>query len=196
MNNRFKSCLLYPFVRSLQSKETQKVHQRFRAISAAESKKSGSAAADRLLQSPISQYFARFSPKMHEKTSFVLVDKRGFFDGEEGKTRTTIPAARCLWHHFWHPKWWTAFLCCGLIYVNYGRYPNILCSFTEKAQDMDFTDIVYPIKGSGLSLKDEIPDVLTRGFLQSCSVCHTICRKCFFDLVNDFITALCFSAEF
>lgn len=32
------------------------------------------------LQSPISLYFARISPKMQEKTSFVVVDKRGFFD--------------------------------------------------------------------------------------------------------------------
>ena len=39
VNNRFKSCLLNTFVLSLQSKETQKVHQRFRAVSAAECKK-------------------------------------------------------------------------------------------------------------------------------------------------------------
>ena len=86
--NRFKSYLLNTFVLSLQSKETQKVHQRFRAVSAAESKKTGSEAADRPLRSPILLCFARFLPKMQEKTSFVLVDKRGFFDVKERQNDT------------------------------------------------------------------------------------------------------------
>ena len=72
------------FVLSLQSKETQKVHQRFRTVSAAERKKLGSEAAERPLRSPISLYFTRFTPKMQEKTSLVLVDKRGFFHGGVG----------------------------------------------------------------------------------------------------------------
>ena len=57
-------------------KETQKVHQRFRAGGAAENKKTGSEATDRLLRSPISLNFVRFLPKMQEKTSLALVDKR------------------------------------------------------------------------------------------------------------------------
>ena len=50
-------------------------------VSVAESKQSGSEAADRPLRSPILLFSARFSLKMQEKTSFALVDKRGFFDG-------------------------------------------------------------------------------------------------------------------
>ena len=84
LNIWFKSRLLNTFVLSLQSKETQKVHQRFQPFSGSEHKKSGPEAADRPLRSPISLNFARFSPKMQEETSFALVDKRGFFDGGEG----------------------------------------------------------------------------------------------------------------
>ena len=68
--------------------QMQKVHQRYCPFPGLERKKSGSEVADRPLRSPISLYFARFSPKMQEKTSFVVVDKRGFFDGRGSKTRT------------------------------------------------------------------------------------------------------------
>jgi hypothetical protein len=54
VNIWFDSRLLNTFVLSLQSKETQKVHQHFQPFPAAESKKSGSEAADRPLRSPIS----------------------------------------------------------------------------------------------------------------------------------------------
>ena len=88
MNSRFDSRLLHLFVLSLQSKETQKVHQHFRAVPASESKKSGSEAANRPHRSPIYPYLARFYPKMQEKTPFAVVDKRGFFDGRGGGIRT------------------------------------------------------------------------------------------------------------
>ena len=88
MNSRFDSRLLHLFVLSLQSKETQKVHQHFRAVPASESKKSGSEAANRPHRSPIYPYLARFYPKMQEKTPFAVVDKRGFFDGRGRRTRT------------------------------------------------------------------------------------------------------------
>lgn len=39
------------------------------------------------LQSQISLCFARISPKMQEKTSFVVVDKRGFFDVKRVRKR-------------------------------------------------------------------------------------------------------------
>jgi hypothetical protein len=80
VNIWFKSCLLHLFVLSLQSKETQKVHQRFQPFSSPERKKSGFGAANRPLRSPISLHSVPFSPKMQEETSFALVDKRGFFD--------------------------------------------------------------------------------------------------------------------
>ena len=81
-------CLLHLFVLSLQSKETQKVHQHFRAVPASESKKPGSEAANRPHRSPIYPYLARFYPKMQEKTPFAVVDKRGFFDGGVRGIRT------------------------------------------------------------------------------------------------------------
>jgi hypothetical protein len=87
VNSRFDSRLLHLFVLSLQSKETQKVHQHFRAVPASESKKSGSEAANRPHRSPIYPYLARFYPKMQEKTPFAVVDKRGFFDGGGGGSR-------------------------------------------------------------------------------------------------------------
>ena len=40
------------------------------------------------LRSPISLCIARISPKMQKETSFVVVDKRGFFDGGRYRTRT------------------------------------------------------------------------------------------------------------
>ena len=77
----FKSLTFDFFARSLQSKETQKVHQHFRAFSAPENKKSGSAAAGLLHWSPKTPIFARFLPKMRKETPSVVVDKRRFFYG-------------------------------------------------------------------------------------------------------------------
>ena len=84
----FKSLTFDFFARSLQSKETQKVHQHFRAFSAPENKKSGSAAAGLLHWSPKTPIFARFLPKMRKETPSVVVDKRRFFYGGQGWIRT------------------------------------------------------------------------------------------------------------
>ena len=62
VNIRFKSRLLHLFVPSWHSKKTQKVHQRFRGVSAAESNNSGLEAADRPVRSPILLDFALFLP--------------------------------------------------------------------------------------------------------------------------------------
>jgi hypothetical protein len=51
----------------LWSKETQKVHRCFRAISAAESKKSSSVAANRPLQSPFFNIAPVFCPESKKK---------------------------------------------------------------------------------------------------------------------------------
>ena len=75
-------------------KEPQKVHQPFRPDPTPERKKSGSEVADRPLRSPISLYFARFTPKMQEKTSFAMVDKRGFFVGSGWRIRTLTNGVR------------------------------------------------------------------------------------------------------
>ena len=69
------------FWSSLQSKETQKVHQRFSPFLPPEMKKTGFRTADPSPESPILPVFARFLPKTQEKTPFVAVDKRGFFHG-------------------------------------------------------------------------------------------------------------------
>ena len=95
MNIWFKSCLLNTFVLSLRSKETQKVHQRFRLLSRPESKKSGSEVADRPLRSPITLCFALFPPKMQGKTSLALVDKRGVFVGGSEGSRTPVRKPVC-----------------------------------------------------------------------------------------------------
>ena len=80
-NIRFKSHTLNTFSSCLQSKEILCVHRRFRTVSAAESKKSGFGAADRPLQSPFFYDSPCILPRKQEKTSLVLVDKRGFFYG-------------------------------------------------------------------------------------------------------------------
>ena len=51
-------------------------------------KKSGSEAANRPLQSPFFYYSPCILPWKQEKTSLVLVDKRGFFYGWGGRIRT------------------------------------------------------------------------------------------------------------
>ncbi len=84
----FKSLQPVFFWCSLQSKETQKVHQHFRPFSRPENKKSGFRTADRPSESPKLPDFARFLPKMQEKTPFAVVDKRGFFFGWGGRIRT------------------------------------------------------------------------------------------------------------
>jgi hypothetical protein len=86
---RFKSTHHVSFCCSLQSKETQKVHQHFRPFLRPEMKKSGFRTADLPSESPILPLFARFLPKMQEKTPFVVVDKRGFFVGGKRWIRTT-----------------------------------------------------------------------------------------------------------
>ena len=73
---------------SLQSKETQKVHQHFRPFSCPENKKSGFQTVDQPSGSPICPYFARFLPKMRKETPSVVVDKRRFFYGGQGWIRT------------------------------------------------------------------------------------------------------------
>ena len=87
-NIRFKSHTLNTFSSCLQSKEILCVHRRFRTVSAAESKKSGFGAANRPLQSPFFYDSPCILHKKQEKTSLVLVDKRGFFYGAGGGTWT------------------------------------------------------------------------------------------------------------
>ena len=81
----FESCLLYSFVLSLQSKETQKytsVLGLFLLLNA----KTGFGVAKRPLPSPFFYYSPCIIPGKQEKTSLVLVDKRGFFFGAENGT--------------------------------------------------------------------------------------------------------------
>ena len=78
----------YLFVFLYRCKETQKVHQHFQAFLRAKSKKSGSEEVDQPLRSPVLLGFALFLPKMQEKTSFAVVDKRRFFYGGEQGIRT------------------------------------------------------------------------------------------------------------
>ena len=85
-NIRFKSHTLNTFSSCLQSKETLCVHRRFRTVSAAESKKTGSVTVNRPLQSPFFYYSPLILLRKQEKTSHVLVDKRGFFYGCGGRT--------------------------------------------------------------------------------------------------------------
>ena len=80
----FKSFQPVFFWCSLQSKETQKVHQRFRPFLPPENKKLGFRTVDQPPESPKLPDFALFLPKMQEKTPFVVVDKRGFLDYEKG----------------------------------------------------------------------------------------------------------------
>ena len=86
---RFKSFQPVFFWCSLKSKETQKVHQRFRPFFRPENKKSGFRTADQPSESPICAYFACFLPKMLIETPSVVVDKRRFFCGGQGWIRTT-----------------------------------------------------------------------------------------------------------
>ncbi len=80
-NIRFKSYLLNTFSSCLQGKEILFVQQRFRYSFAAERKKPGFGVANRPLRSPVFQYCPCILPRKQEKTSLVVVDKRGFFYG-------------------------------------------------------------------------------------------------------------------
>ena len=79
--SRFKSTNSVLFWSSLQSKETQNVHQRFSPFLRPETKKSGFRTADPPSESQKYLYFARFLPKMRKETPFIVVDKRRFFFG-------------------------------------------------------------------------------------------------------------------
>ncbi len=78
---------LYFFVVLCRAKKRKKYTSIFRRFCYLKTKKTGFRTADQPSESPILPIFARFLPKMQEKTPFVVVDKRGFFYGRNDRVR-------------------------------------------------------------------------------------------------------------
>ena len=90
----FESYLAYSFWRSLQSKETQKVHLRFCSESRKNGLRNSCVAALKPVYKLKKPENTQKTPKGRKKTQNVVVDKLRFFDGDPYGNRTHVFAVR------------------------------------------------------------------------------------------------------